>query len=475
MGDNLEGKFRAADSARRKDATDEFRLTEIKTKLIRTAERKLQAHLSTITGAKILNSRVAKLDISESESTGLPTISGKIVADVSFIDGKNVKIASVPVAILNGHPEVISSDIKDALEAAVTPAAPASESTPNVVTAALSDFKVVDDGTRYLKIYHTAAYGDLEPIGAVSKEEYVVTANKSALLSEMFKDEAAAWTSDVNFTGTFVEPAIVTKIAEENLQYVVRASNDCATCHHPAHDNKECGMMAPSGKCTCKGLPIGLEGHSSDRSAYKFTMTDTTRLALEAADKNYNDMKTRLEQRAHSAFLDHCKAHQVGTVKVKNTTAQWDATSGVGEIKIEAEILDGKDTKLVPFTVGINGVKMSLPDFSNLESMLKEAKVVNREIQGENIYKNVTLEAGVEKTAASAPQVNYNQEFLRLPKDFLPASLVVGDVIAVDGLRWKLSSKSEGQLSSQKDGALYWLFERVYGGDEKPVYRQEGY
>lgn len=453
--ENLEGKFKSADPSRRKDATDDFRLSEVKTKLRHSAERVLQAHLSRVAGAKIIGSRVAKLDIVENATTGLPTLSGRVLTEVSFIDGKQIKVATVPVAILNGQPTVIADELKTALDAATVPAEASTNSSSTSVTASLSDFKVVDDGTRYLKIYHTAAYGDLEPIGAVSKDEYVTAADKGTLLSEMFKDEAVSWPAEVNFTGTFDEPAIVEKIATEAIQYKVKAVKS-------------------------DEVPV-VEAAAEDHSSFKFSQTDSTRFTMEASQKNYNDLKARIEQRAHSAFMDHCRTHQIGSVKIKNSTSSWDADSGVGEIKIEAEVLDGKDTKLVPFTVGINGSRMSLPDFSNLSAMLKEAKVVTHVVEGENIYKNINLEkdAALEKKAlASTPQKQNYQEVLRLPKDFLPASLKEGDVISVDGLRWKLTSKSEGSLSNEKDSALYWLFEKVHAGSAdggKPNYRQESY
>jgi hypothetical protein len=57
---------------------------------------------------------------------------------------------------------------------------------------------------------------------------------------------------------------------------------------------------------------------------------------------------------------------------IKNTSNKYDVASGVGEITIEAEVLDGKDVKLVPFIVSVNGANMRLPDFTNLAALLKE-------------------------------------------------------------------------------------------------------
>ena len=444
MDKNLDGKYKAYDSSRRKEAADEHRLSEVKAKLSYSAERALRSHLAKVAGAKILSTTVDNLNIKEDEESGTALFDGMAIAEVSFYDGKQEKRATITVNIKDSQPQIVVADLKKSLaEASLVKETPATF-TATSVTASLSDFKLVDDGTRYLKVYHTAAYGDLEPIGAVSKEEYVQSVDKKSLLSEMLTDEAIAWPADVTFTGEFVEPAIVEKVATEDIQYVVHADESISKVEEAVEDN-----------------------------AYMYKVADSDRLAREAAAKMMNDLRDRISQRALSAFTDAWKAPGGGrgTCTVKNHTSTWEAASGVGEIKIEAEVLDGKDTKLVPFVVSVNGTSMKLPDFSNLASLLKEAKVVPTETIGVNLTQNVAIE---KKATPMAPTKTNYQEVLRIPKDFLPASLKVGDVIACDGLRYKSTSKSEGQLSNQRDTASHWLFERVHG-DEKPIYRQESY
>lgn len=469
--DSLEGRFKSYDSARRRDAGDEFRLSEVKAKLLYSTERVLRSHLLKVAGAKILNTKIEKLELTANAS-GFPVFTGKVVAEVSFIDGRQQKIATVVVPVVEGEPTFVATNLSDALKNATEISAPAASYTPTTINASLSDFKVVDDGTRYLKIYHTAAYGDLEPIGAISKDEYVTASDKGSLLAEMLKDEAVSWPADVSFVGEFKEPAIVEKVATEQPYYVVKAdaAEKCEKCSKAAACKSCCACLD---HCECPDM--------EKEAKWKYKVADTTRLTTEAKEKNFNDIKVRLMQRAVSAFNDAWKARGTGTAKIMNTIANWDHASGVGEIKIEAEVLDGKDVKLVPFSVGINGTSMKLPDFTNLASLLKEAKVVSKVVEGENIHKNIILnkEAAVEKTASPMAPASANyQEVLRMPKDFLPQSLKEGDVIEVDGLRWRLSSKSEGQLSNVKDSASHWLFERVRTVDEymaKPVYKQESY
>ena len=442
--DNLEGKFKAYDSARRKESADEHRLSDVKAKLIFSAERRLRPYLLKVAGAKILSTKIDSLDITEDAETGAPVLSGKVISEVAFIAGKTEKIASIPVTVVEGEPEILASDIQTALDNAVPMKEAIVSAASAVVTASLSDFKVVDDGTRYLKIYHTAAYGDLEAIGAVSKEEYV-SSDKKALLSEMLKDEAVSWPADVNFTGEFVEPAIIEATTSETPRYVVHADPTIA---------KEAEVD----------------------QTWNYKVADTSRLAAEAAQKSMDDLKSRVTQRALSAFTDAWKSRGTGNVKIKNTASTWEHASGVGEITIEAEVTDGKEVKLVPFKVTVSGNSMKLPDFTQLSAMLKEAKVVDNTKHGEDTKKNIVLEKKPleKKASAMAPSRNNYQEVVRLPKDFLPASLKEGDVIEVDGLRYKLSSKSEGQLSNQRDTASYWTFTRC-SNEEKPIYKQDAY
>ena len=438
----LDGKFKAVDPARRKDAADDYRLAEVKARLVFKAERSLTAHLRTVAGVKILNTTVANLKVSDGVESSAPIYSGKIIAKVAFLDGAQEKIANIPVNITNSEVDIVAKDVKDALaSASLKQEAPVAASS-SVVTAALNGFKVVDDGTRYLKIYHTAAYGDLEPIGAISKDEYNTT-DKKVLLSEMLKDEAVSWPADVTFVGEFVEPSVIEAHAKEESRYVVKAET--------------------------RELPTGTE----DDLTWKDKVADSSRLASEATQKNYDTLKSRVTQRALSAFTDAWKTRGRGKATVKNTTSSWEPESGVGDITIEAEVLDGKDTKLVPFKVTVSGNNMKLPDFTNLSAMLKEAKVVSNEITGENTKKNVAL---TKKATPMSPNNTGFQEVVRLPKDFLPATLKVGDIIEVDGLHYKLSSKSEGQLSKEKDTASHWTFLRCPNDwGNPPTYKQNAY
>jgi len=409
------------------------------------AERKLQEYFQAkrLTAAKVLSTQIDNLDITEDSDSGSLMFTGKIVAKVSFIDDNQLKTAELPVTVLDSQLALVDKEIEKALSEASAEAEEAPID-PTKVTASLTDFKVVDDGTKYLKVYHTAAYGDLEPIGAVSKDEYTEAEGLEALLTEMFKDEATSWPADVSFEGEFTEPEITeASPAPEDVQYVVKVD--------------------PS---------LEKEAEEEVNMEYRYKSHDNIRLSVEKEKMNYDALQSRITQRAIVTLSDSLRSNRMGTFKIKDASTTYDPETKMGTVVVQTELLDGRDTKLISLEVAINGESMTLPTIDQVTSMLKEAKPVeNKPVIKKEAKKKRSLE---KKAGAMSPSNTDYQEVLRMPKDFLPKSLKEGDVIEVDGLRWKLTSKSEGQLSKQKDTASHWLFERVRGY-EKPIYKQESY
>lgn len=97
--------------------------------------------------------------------------------------------------------EVTSEDI----QANINEAMNAAEEHSEHVIASLSGFKLIDDGTNYLKVSHA----DLQDakLGVVGKNEYATSRDRAALLQGMLKD--ALLSMPVTFIGEFAEPTIV--------------------------------------------------------------------------------------------------------------------------------------------------------------------------------------------------------------------------------------------------------------------------
>lgn len=478
--ENLEGKFKAYDASRRRDAANASRLSETKNKLIYNAERELHTFLKKerVEGVSILSTHIDELEITQSEESGAEVLTGKVIATINFIDKGAIKIAELPISIIESQVNTVKADIASALAEAVDVEKEADPLSKTRVTASKNAFKIVDDGTKYFKIYHTAAYGDLEPIGAVSKDEYEEATSREELLMEMFQDEALAWPAEVDFIGEFIEPEIIEAVTDETPQYVVHAPK-----------------VEEDAEIVEENAEVPAEVYKeADKWHYKITNAD--RLAREATEKNFDALRTRLTQRALASFNDAWSANHLGNINIKDAQTVYDEASGIGKVTIEAEVLDGKDTKLVPFVIDISGNSMKLPDFSNIASLLKEAKVVGEVASikkeaskacakckktncgcgcgGDAAKCKCSRKALKKKATPMAPANVGYQEVLRMPKDFLPSSLKEGDIIEVDGLKWRLSSKSEGQLSKERDTGSHWTFTRAENSSDSK-YRQDSY
>src|ERR1035437_10132901 len=376
---------------------------------------------------------VAKQDIKSSTLL----YSGKVTVVATFRDGRLVKKADLSVALVDNdlviNDKVLEAELKAA--PAIEEISSESRSSTNV-KASLEDFKVINDGSKYLKIYHSAAYGDISPIGAVSKSEYTECVNKEALLKDMFSDEAQGWPAVVAFRGTFKEPAVVDKISQEEVVYKVKA------------------WETPS-----PVTPV----ESSLATSYK--TFEGTRFALEAHKKSMDDLKERISQRAVVSLTDSLKS-KTASLKIKHISTEYDLDSRSGKVCLEAEMLDGKDFKRVPLEVFVSGDSMKLPTFEQITALLKSAKSIDREIQSTSTpaYMTADATAPVTKKADTGFQGStvLPPDTLRMNREFLPKTLNVGDTIELDNDNWELTSKEDDQLSTQKESDPHWTFKKVH-------------
>jgi len=67
----------------------------------------------------------------------------------------------------------------------------------------------------------------------------------------------------------------------------------------------------------------------------------------------------------------------------------------------------------------------------------------------------------ITKTATTNPQIFNYHPILRVNRAILPESLIVGDIIDIDGRSYKVISESEDSLSKEKDSGSYATLELV--------------
>ena len=388
-------------------------------------------------GVKIVATTLTDLVAKEDTKSSTLLYSGKVTVVATFMDGRLVKKADLSVALVDNdlviNDKVLEAELKAA--PAIEEISSESRSSTNV-KASLEDFKIINDGSKYLKIYHSAAYGDISPIGAISKSEYTECVNKEALLKDMFSDEAQGWPAVVSFKGAFKEPVIADKISIEEAVYKVKAW----TTESPKTPE------ANSLESRCKSF----EG---------------TRFALEAHKKSMDDLKERISQRAIVSLTDSLKS-KAAALKVKHISTEYDLDTRSGKVCLEAEMMDGKDYKMVPLEVFVSGEGMKLPTFEQITALLKSAKSIDREIKSTSVPAYMTPEAAtaVTKKADTGYQGStmLPPDTLRMSREYLPKTLNVGDIIELDNDRWELTSKSDDQLSTQKDSDPHWTFKKVH-------------
>jgi hypothetical protein len=385
-------------------------------------------------GIKIVASTLTDLVAKEDTKSSALLYSGKLKVVATFTDGRQIKKADLSVALIDNDLVINDKVLDTELKAAPAVEASISEAKSSNVKASLEDFKVVNDGSKYLKIYHSAAYGDISPIGAVSKSEYTECVNKEALLKDMFSDEAQGWPATVNFKGTFKEPTIVDKISRDEEIYKVKAW----TTESPK---------------TPEESPL----------ATSYKTFEGTRFALEAHKKSLDDLKDRISQRAMVSLTDSLKS-KAAALKLKHISTEYDLETRAGKVCLEAEMMDGKDYKMVPLEVFVSGDGMKLPTFEQITALLKSAKSIDREIKSTSVPAYMTSDAVVPVTKKADGGIGSTvlpPDTLRVNRETLPKSLNVGDIIELDDDRWELTSKSDDQLSTQKDSDPHWTFKKV--------------
>ena len=415
----------------------EFKLSQTLDTFCNKAEKLVATKLQKkrVEGAKVVATPITDFGIKEDTKSSALLYSGKISVVATFRDGRQTKTATLSVALIDNDLVINDKVLETELKAATSVEAVATNTgSSSNVKASLEEFKVVNDGSKYLKIYHSAAYGDISPIGAVAKNEYAECTNKEALLKDMFVDEAQGWPATVAFKGTFKEPTITDTVSSEAPVYKVKA------------------WETPS-PVTPAESPL----------ANSFKTFEGTRFALEAHKKTLDDLKDRISQRAMVSLTDSLRS-KAAALKLKHVSTEYDVDTRSGKVCLEAEMMDGKDYKMVPLEVFVSGEGMKLPSFEQITALLKSAKIVSKEIQSTSVppYMSSDVTTIVIKQAdAGIGSTVLPPDTLRMNREFLPSTLEVGDIIDLDDDRWELHSKDADQLSNQKDSDPHWTFKRV--------------
>ena len=173
---------------------------EAKNKIILEAERKAMSYLSTKYGVtKLARESVVELTHKDGSISHTFDFTGKITC---FADSGALlnPVVGVEMTVNSNDIEVESENIPTIINNALNTAKEHSD----VVVASLDSFKLHDDGSKYLKLSHTALQD--ANLGIVGKNEWAASPDKSELLQGMVKD--AMLENNISFVGEFKEPTI---------------------------------------------------------------------------------------------------------------------------------------------------------------------------------------------------------------------------------------------------------------------------
>lgn len=220
--------------------------------------------------------------------------------------------------------------------------------------------------------------------------------------------------------------------------------------------------------------------------------------------------RTMAEKIASELVMVLNRSFSPASITAATPVLDYDYEKGYqGEVVVEAKVFDNNGPKKITAKIAVVDDKYTLPKEAELSKLVSEA-VAERDafavemaketqekmakIDAEVAFENAKVEAAMEgpkarsenqvqpkmqKTAgvgSMQPQEANIQPVFQISKQFLPQSLQIGAVIDLDGIRYKLTSKSSGQLSKGSDDASQWTFERCWNmSDDQAVYHSVNY
>ena len=388
-------------------------------------------------GSIISTSCDEKLEAKENPESGEITFDGQIEVSVVIKDVSGNRSAVIPVAVIDSNPNIEPDAVNKLIENA-----PINESKVDAVSSTpkisvdLSKFKLTDDDTDFLKVSHEAIGNDFAVV--VKKEEVL-----EAVLKQSVLDETRDWNADVEFTGTFVKPEIPKKARLE----IVTDGNVGGGCPNPSEP---------------------LEVVDNDLTT-KFKSADSYNQNIERDTFILSQKKQRLQDEAANHIYKSLISLGYNPVKIVSSEAIEN------KVVVKAEFFDGV-TKLASFdylaekvadeeTIKLfNETAKNATIKENIEEQLAaETSEKLKEIDKYSEWHTKTTEAALEKDAGSlgvsnTPQLYQYQPLVRINKAFLPDVLKEGDIIPLNGRKYKIVSLSDGQLSKElNSGSLATL------------------
>ncbi len=467
--------FKISDSYRQTLEIEAARIQDAKDKVVRDSENLVIAKFLNFYGNGVIAESTSDLNKVEGVSTTDIVFDGTVKVTANVIHGKGTKKVAVDVSVKNNTVEVAEdADLKalvDGTDVAAEEVISVAEAFP--IKANLGSFKLYDDGSDYLKVFHPSLDAGKE-LGIIGKDEYSSLQNKESFFKEVLENVAKSSELEnhytLSFEGSFTEPTI---------EY---------------HETREIVTAADLEKSevtkTAAAEPVVEEPTTTEENLFLARQSDTLEQSVQFDVQKTQDDLNRLATRLANDVVSYLRALKYDDAKVLSVD-----NSDAGSFKVTASLLDSYGEKVISFSVPVRDSSYSLPKKEVVADLVSKTRdlqsIIADDIQKDTLEKlnaidenenwekeelKAALAPSIEKTAGGdVGGVQYigPVDVLRVDKHSavssgIPEDLEVGSVIFADGFHWKLTSKDEQNLGKEANSGSIWTFSKVAPTDKQP-------
>jgi hypothetical protein len=469
------------------------KFNELKNRLIVDAQNKGARYLLAKYGSvKLIGDPTVDLNTTEGLAPNSVNFSGTIhiKADTGVL-----KTVDLGMTINDNDIEVTSEDV----QSNITNALNSAEQNKDLFVASLNGFHLTDDGSKYLKVSHTAAQDSV--LGIVGKGEYSASKDKAALLQGILKDAAIA--PKVEFTGSFTEPMIEKEAKEKGDHQCDKCDDSFWTAgslkdhKHNLHESKKEAALSPTAKATWLTAELFKDAEEIEYTPFDDSVevkaektysiqenmpraksADHLVQAAQLEDQSANEAQMKVEHEAANELMSTLQGMGYGSAKAVEITSSKegfdimtavDHAGAVKAVSIPVTVKEGKyllPKKSIIATLiekGLN-VQAKLAEQFDLETLEKLAAIDERMAYEANEVVSILTDkvATVEKEAAGEKQPFFDSDdsTMTVQKHLLPnhEDYKVGDKISDGTDQYEIVNQDGNQNSKgEGDGSLWAL------------------
>ncbi len=513
--------FKTTDVYRQRIEKEAFAEKRAKERVTRAVENAFTEQLLKNYGnGKLVQASEAELSRIEAGTSSAHAFDGKVTVFADVTDSAGLKRFSAAISVKNSEFELLDADeLKKLIDEAEVKAQAQAEvfevdvqAKAKALKANLGDFRIVNDGSDYLKVYHSALDIGKE-LGVFHKDEYEKLANKEASFKEILQNQVSHSMIENNhelvFEGSFAEPEIEGK-PEENIvtsaDYKTcincdKQLDDCTCDPSQTKDDPEKHSVEAEEDENSAIITEAVDEIADEKEAEEVEenllarQPDTYQRSIDSENQSKANQRGRLLRRIANDLYKHLFNLKYAGVKIGSVDPSDLNDKDSGSVKIKAFLTDQKGSKNVVISVDVESGSYKLPKADKIAEVLETVDTIEsavdqtlqkdveeriKEIDEHDNWEEKETEAALKdakqlkKEAAHSDGIQMlgPTSVIKLDKHLLglPDDTEIGTVVYADGHHWKLTDKSDGQLSKEADSGSIWTFTKVETGDKKPEY-----